>query len=158
MDCATKTIFVLTFRLTTMRKYIFVVLTIFVVMALTSSVAAADFDDTAIPGLNVTTDVDDALSESQSQNKTVALIFDQESCVYCDMLKEDVLSDNNVQKVLNDKFIVALVDINKEPELAAKYNVFGTPTTVFLDSDGNNVSSIEGYVESNEFLNAIKGI
>ncbi len=131
---------------------------IFIVFLLTSTVNAVGFDDTTIPGLNVTTDIDSAFDISKTQNKTLAIIFDQDSCIYCDMFKEDVLSDSDVQKELNEKFIVLLVDINKNPEIAAEYEVFGTPTVQFVDSDANSIDKIEGYVDSNDFLRLLKEI
>ena len=140
-----------------MKKYVLISL---VILILTSAIAvsAVDFENTTIKGLNITTDVDGALSEAQSQNKSVALIFDQGSCVYCDMLKDNVLSNSTVQKELNENYIVVLVDINKNPGIANKYKVFGTPTMQFLDSKGSEIGRIEGYVESTEFLSTLKEI
>lgn len=140
-----------------MKKYIFIV-AIISLLTLTSAVYSLDFDDTQISGLNVTTDIDGAFNASQNENKTLAIIFDQDSCVYCDILKENVLSDNDVQKVLNENFIVLMVDINKNPDIAQKYNVYGTPTIQFLDSNGNDVDKIEGCPEKDDFLNVIKEI
>ena len=141
-----------------MKKYILTGLAVMVLLTLTMAVSAVDFDSGEIQGLNVTTDVDGAFSLAQSQNKTVAIIFDQDSCVYCDMLKDNVLSDKNVQKELNEKCIVLLVDINKNPQTAGKYQVFGTPVVHFVDGNGKTVQKIEGYVESDEFLSALKEI
>ena len=140
-----------------MKIYIFI-LTILSILTLTSAVYSVDFDDTQIPGLNVTTDIDGAINVSQSENKTLAIIFDQDSCVYCDILKEDVLSDEEVQKELNENFIVLLVDINKNPDIAQKYNVYGTPTIQFLDSNGNDIDKIEGCPQKEELLNIVKEI
>jgi thioredoxin-related protein len=50
------------------------------------------------------------------------------------------------------------VDINREASLAAEYQVFGTPTMVFLDGDANQIYRIEGYVPADEFLDDLKGI
>lgn len=141
-----------------MKKYILIGLLLTVLLTFTLTVSAVDFDDKAIPGLNVTTDVDGAFNLSHSQNKTLAIIFDQDSCYYCDLLKKDVLSDKNVQKELNDKCIVLIVDINKNPKVAAKYNVFGTPVVLFVDSNGKTLQKIEGYVGSDVFLDAVKAI
>ncbi len=140
-----------------MKKYILIVLAI-VMLTLTSAVYGIAFDNNQISGLNVTTDIDGAFNESQTQNKTLAIIFDQDNCVYCDMFNDEVLSNKNVQNELNEKFIVLFVDINKHPDIAAKYKVYGTPTTQFLDSNGNEVYKIEGYVTSDEFLNDLKEI
>ena len=74
------------------------------------------------------------------------------------MLKDEVLCNPDVQKELNENFVVVLVDINKNPEIAAKYNVYGTPTVKFVDSNGQETNKIEGFVDSNEFLQTLKEI
>lgn len=141
----------------TMKRYILIT-SVIIILTMTLAVSAVDFENETIKGLNITTDFDGALSEAQIQNKSIALIFDQDSCVYCEMLKNDVLSNKDIQKELNEKYIVVIVDINKNPEIAAKYEVFGTPTVQFLDSHGGEISKIEGYVDSNEFSKELKEI
>lgn len=140
-----------------MKKYGSICL-VMLILASAMAVSAVDFEDTTIKGLNITTDVDGAFGEAQSQNKSLALIFDRDSCVYCEMLKDDVLSNSTVQKELNEKYIVVLVDINKNPDIAGKYNVFGTPTIQFLKPDSTEAGKIEGYLDSDEFLKVLKEI
>lgn len=140
-----------------MKKYVLILMAV-MLLAAASAVCSADFDNSTVPGLNMTTDIDAAFDASQSENKPVAIIFDQESCVYCDMLKEDVLSNADVQKELNGKYVLLLVDINKNPEFAAKYNVFGTPIIKFVDSKGKLIDGIEGYMDAGEFLKELKEI
>jgi thioredoxin-related protein len=50
------------------------------------------------------------------------------------------------------------VDINKNPDIAYRYKVFGTPTIQFLDSNGNDIGKIEGNVDRDEFLQTIREI
>lgn len=140
-----------------MKKYVLISFVI-LLLTLTLAVSAVDFENTTIKGLNLTTDVDGVLSEAQSQNKSLALIFDQDSCVYCEMLKDNVLSNSTIQKELNEKYIVVLLDINKNPDIAGKYGVFGTPTIKFLNPNGTEITEIEGYLDSNEFSKALKEI
>lgn len=141
-----------------MKRYILIIIGIFAVLSLMSCVYSADMENTTIDGLNITTDFNYALNLSQAQNKTVVMIFDSDSCVYCDLFKEDVLSNSDVQKELNNNFIALLVDINKNPEIADEYNVFGTPIIHFTDSTGKSIAKIEGYVDSDEFLQSLKEI
>ena len=133
-------------------------LAILILMAFVSVSAVFSADSPIVDGLNSTTNFTQALNDAGVQNKTVLLIFDQDSCYYCDLLKKDVLSNANVQKQLEKDFIVVDIDITKQPQIASKYKVMGTPTSVFLDSKGNEVQRIEGYVSAGEFLNLIKEI
>ena len=132
-----------------MKKLIFSAL---LVMLLATAASAQDIDG----ALNVTSDVNAVLSQNHDRN--VMLIFDQESCVYCDLFKQNVLSDKAVQNELNDSYVVTIVDINKYPDVAARFNVFGTPSCVVLDSNGKEIYRLEGYVESDEFLSDLKEI
>lgn len=140
-----------------MKKYVMIVFAV-MLLALTSAVYSIDFDSSQIQGLNITTDVDGALDMAKSENKTVMMVFDQDSCVYCDMFKKDVLSNPDIQKELNEKCVVLFVDIHKHPDIANKYKVFGTPSTQFLDSNGNEITKVEGYVDADEFSNTLKEI
>lgn len=134
-----------------MKKMLFVIL----VLAILAIGVSADF---ASDPLKNTTDLNKAVSDANSQNKNILLIFDQESCYYCDLLKEDTLSDDALISELNGNYITVIVDVNDQPQLAAKYQVFGTPTMVFLDSNQNPIGRIEGYVDADEFLDYIKGM
>lgn len=125
------------------------------VLAILSVGLSANF---AANTLNNTTDLNAAISDANSQNKSVVIIFDQDNCVYCDMLKENVLSDAKVIDVLNNRSIVVFVNINQHPELATKYKAYGTPITVILDSNQQEIERIEGYVEADEFLKTLQGI
>lgn len=140
-----------------MKKYVLIAMAIIALTSL-STVCSLDFDTSAVPGLNVTSDVDGAFSASQAENKTLMIVFDQDNCVYCDIFKSDVLSNPEVQSELDENYIVLLVDINRNPDIADEYDVYGTPATQFIDSDGHEIHRIEGYVDSDEFLKALKEI
>ena len=64
------------------------IIIILVVLAILTIGLSANF---AANTLNNTTDLNAAISDAQSQNKSIVMIFDQDNCVYCDMLKKDVL-------------------------------------------------------------------
>lgn len=134
-----------------MKKILYV---LFVIAILTCSVSVSFAAD----AINNTTDLNQAVSQVQKDNKTIMLVFDQDGCYYCDLLKKDVLSNNDVISKLNEGFITVVVDINSHPQLAAKYHVVGTPTMIFLDSNQKEINKIEGYVDAGEFLNNIKGM
>lgn len=134
-----------------MKKTLFMILILAILAAGVSTSFAAD-------SLTNTTDLNKAISDAQSQNKSILLIFDQDDCYYCDLLKKNTLSNPELISKLNDGYITVIVDVNKQPQLASKYQVFGTPLMIFLDSNQNQIGKIEGYVDANKFLDYIKGI
>ena len=135
------------------------IITLFLISGIIVSVSSENtYDDKYIDGLNVSFDLEQSLNDAKLENKTVMVIFDQSSCVYCDMLKENTLTDSKVQDIINEKYIPTIVDINKNPMITSKYNVFGTPTVVFVSGDEDFVYQIDGYLDSEEFLDELKQI
>ncbi|MBR5503749.1 MAG: thioredoxin family protein [Methanobrevibacter sp.] len=143
-----------------MKKFLIIsIMTIFLVCGALASVSAENtYDDSLIDGLNVSYDLSESLNDAKLENKTVMLVFDQDSCIYCEMLKDGTLSDSDVQKEINEKFIPVIIDVNKDYDTADKYDVFGTPLIVFVDDSGDEIGRIEGYVDSSEFLQEINNL
>ena len=71
---------------------------------------------------------------------------------------DQVLSNQEVQKELNKRFIVTFVDMNENYKLADEYKILGTPTEVFLDYEGNEIDRIQGYEREDKFMNKLKEI
>lgn len=113
------------------------------------------YSNSYILGLNVSFNPYQALNDSKELNKTLILIFDQDSCSYCDQFEEETLKDSEVQAEINEYFIPVFVDVNDNYEMAESFEVYGTPTTVFLDENGSEVHSVSGFVGPDEFLNEI---
>lgn len=138
-------------------KIYFITFLILVAAVSTSAVFSEDTFQIA-DGLNATSNITQALDNATFENKIVMLVFDQDSCYYCDLFKNEVLSDENVQKELNENYVVAVSDVNQDPQLAGQLRVVGTPTIVFLDSNASEIDRIDGYVPADEFLDFIKEI
>ena len=136
--------------------FFILILTIVLIAGLSIVVCASSNDSVSV--LNISDNYDSALKDAKAQNKTVMVIFDQDSCSYCDQFKQETLSNSKVQEKLNSGFVPVVVDINKDYDLASKYKVLGTPTVVFLDANEKEIHRIDGYVDANGFLDEIKGI
>ncbi len=138
-------------------KIYFITFLILVAAVSTSAVFSEDTFQIA-DGLNATSNITQAVDNATFENKTVMLVFDQDSCYYCDLFKNEVLSDENVQKELNENYVVAVSDVNQDPQLAGQLRVVGTPTIVFLDSNASEIDRIDGYLPADEFLDILKEI
>ena len=130
-----------------------------VVVALSlMSVNIISADNSLENSLNISDNYEQSLENAKVENKSIVLVFDQKSCSWCEAFKKNTLENPDVIDNLNSKFITVIVDINKNPEVASKYSVYGTPTIIFLDSDANEIKRNEGYLPPDEFLEVIKGI
>lgn len=134
-------------------------ISILCIFTLLLSVNASDVNITSDNAtLNVSSDFSQSVDNAKVENKPAMIIFDQSNCVYCEMLKQQTLNNTTVINELNEKFIVVMLDINKNSRVASNYKVYGTPTAIFVDGDAKELHRIEGFVEADELLNEIKEI
>lgn len=82
-------------------------------------------------------------------NKKLVLVFGADWCPYCRVLKKDI---NNITGF--KKYIVCIIDTDKNKELVEKYKIKGLPTSVIIDSKENELARKTGYklADYNEWL------
>ena len=114
--------------------------------------------DDFIDGLYFCNDLEYAFKEAKDHNRNVMIIFDGAACIYCEDLKEGTLTDLSVQKEINENNIILITESSTSPELFQQLDVYGTPTTVILDQDGNELGRIDGYEPPEEYLRDLKEI
>ncbi len=61
-------------------------------------------------------------------------------------------------KLLNNNFISIKVDIEKQPKIAEKFNVFALPTTYFFSSKGEKIGSVPGYISKERLMKMLKKV
>jgi thioredoxin len=101
------------------------------------------------------TDLNSALKIAKKSNKLVFVDFYADWCGYCKQLDEDTFTDPNVQERFSQGYIIVKVNTDKNPDLASQYKVFGLPTLVIIDSNGNEIKRQEGFVDPDELLNML---
>lgn len=102
--------------------------------------------------------------EMASQNGKKVMIFaEAEWCQYCKKMYAEVFPQKTVQDSLSKYFYPVRIDIeskNKvtfngkeftERELAGRFRVSRTPTTIFLDSEGKVIGNQPGYLPTRIF-------
>ena len=111
-----------------------------------------------IDGLYFCNDLNQAFKDAKAHHRNVMIVFDGAACIYCEYLKEDTLSNPAVQKEINDNYIILITETSESPELTSQLNVYGTPTTVILDENANELGRIEEYEPPEEYLAHMKEI
>ena len=118
-------------------------------------------------------------SELQTYGKYLMIVFGKNNCGYCDKLKEDIKSNQALQKMITDHFSPYYINISYEKEhhllfsdhknqkeatlltseLAGRiYQVYATPTIIFGDSKGKTIFIIPGYIPSQDFQKVLEFI
>lgn len=97
---------------------------------------------------------DKALELSKKSGKSIALMVTSEQCGYCTKMHNTTLSDKKVKESLESYFIPAIVDVSKE-EMPVDYRFSGTPTFMFINSNGELIYNIVGYKNADSFQQAL---
>jgi uncharacterized protein len=77
-----------------------------------------------------------AFDEARTADKPVLLSLSAVWCHWCHVMDETSYSDDGVIAKLNANFIPVRVDADQRPDINARYNAGGWPTTAFLTPDG----------------------
>ena len=101
------------------------------------------------------TDLNSALELAEKSNKLVFVDFYADWCSYCKQLDEDTFTDPNVQARFSQGYVLVKVNTDKNPDLASQYKVYGLPTLVVMDANGNEIKRQEGFVDPDELLNML---
>ena len=114
---------------------------------------------------NWLTDFDAAADRSRGEARPMLVAFYMEDCGHCRAMDSGVLGEAGVDRLrawmaevsgaIAD-FVPVRIDVDKHPELANRYRVYGTPTFAVVDSEGHLLSRCEGYQPASAFVSFLK--
>ena len=77
-----------------------------------------------------------AFASAQRENKPVLLSISAVWCYWCQVMEDTTYQDPDVIRYANQHFVAIRVDNDHRPDINARYNVGGWPTTAFLTGHG----------------------
>lgn len=113
---------------------------------------------------------DTAVSTAAKTKRPLLVDFEAEWCGFCKKLDRETYAHASVIRFITNTFVSAKVDVDKHPELKARFKINGLPTIVFLsavstratatteNTEGNDtftlqeIGRIEGYRPPEQFL------
>jgi uncharacterized protein YyaL (SSP411 family) len=81
-----------------------------------------------------------AFERAQSEDKPILLSISAVWCHWCHVMDETSYSDSGVIDAINRQFVPIRVDNDRRPDVNARYNMGGWPTTAFLAPDGTTLT------------------
>jgi thioredoxin-related protein len=102
--------------------------------------------------------LDDAVAEANERDTLVFVEFNTEWCSWCRRLEAETLTDRDVRRELAGMIALQL-DAEKEGlDAARRFGIESYPTMIFLDSEGEEVERIVGYLPPDKFLSEVQRI
>ncbi len=84
----------------------------------------------------------EAFERAQRDDKPVLLGISAVWCHWCHVMDETSYSDSDVIGLINDRFVAIRVDNDQRPDINARYNMGGWPTTAFLTPAGEMMAGM----------------
>ena len=113
---------------------------------------------------------DEGLLKAEKEGKFILIDFYTDACGWCDKLEKEVYSNEEVKKIILEKFVPIKVNAksnNKivqngeeitEKKLATLFKVTGYPTTWFLEDKDKGIAPLPGYIPAEKFVTVLKYI
>lgn len=117
-----------------------------------------DTDKLKLKGVNFNTSLEPSLEAAKSQGKPVFVYVRSENCGWCKKFEAETFTNKSVIKVLNEKFVLVSIDVDKQKNETRNFRVRGTPTEIFLDPGGTEIKRIPGYIDTRTFLETLNEI
>ncbi len=99
----------------------------------------------------------DAFQEAQSKDKPVLLSISAVWCHWCHVMDETSYSDPDVISYINEHFVPIRVDNDRRPDINARYNMGGWPTTALLAPDGTTLTGAT-YLPPRDLLRTLQNV
>src|SRR5579884_2397842 len=80
---------------------------------------------------------DSAFAHAREQDKPILLAISAVWCHWCHVMDETSYSDPSIIEVINERYVPVRVDNDRRPDVNARYNQGGWPSTAFLTPDGS---------------------
>ncbi len=100
---------------------------------------------------------EDAFRRAREHDRPVLLSISGSWCHWCHVMDETTYSDQRVIDMLASRFVCIRVDTDERPDVNARYNAGGWPTTAFLTMDGDPITSAT-YLDPDQMLDAMKTV
>ena len=82
----------------------------------------------------------EAFERAKKEDKPILLDISAVWCHWCHRMDEDTYSQGEIAKIISEKFIPIKVDNDKRPDINARYNQGGWPTTAVLTPQGEIIA------------------
>ena len=104
------------------------------------------------PGIIWIEGLDEGILRAQQENKPILLAFHASWCPPCRDMKRSTYKSPEVISLVEEYYVPILMDVDRDKQIAAKYNVSPIPVYFLCSPDGTPNSSFVGYFDAEEFL------
>jgi uncharacterized protein YyaL (SSP411 family) len=98
-----------------------------------------------------------AFARAAAEDKPILLSISAVWCHWCHVMDETSYSDSGVIDAINRSYVPVRVDNDRRPDINARYNMGGWPTTAFLAPDGTTLTGAT-YLTPQQMRNVLEEV
>jgi len=99
----------------------------------------------------------EVFARARAEDKPVLLSISAVWCHWCHVMDESTYSDAAVADLLTRHFVCVRVDADERPDVDARYNAGGWPTTAFLTSEGDVITAVT-YLRADQMVDVLRRV
>lgn len=99
----------------------------------------------------------EAFERAQSTDRPILLGISAVWCHWCHVMDETTYSDQRVIDLIRDRYVPVRVDNDQHPDINARYNMGGWPTTAFLSPSGEILTGAT-YIPPDDFARVLEHV
>lgn len=97
---------------------------------------------------------EEAFRRAQREDKPVLLAISAVWCHWCHVMDETSYADEDVIRIISEKYVPVRVDNDRRPDINRRYNMGGWPTVALLTPEGDLITGAT-YLPPEELKNAL---
>lgn len=129
----------------------------FVFYSATSSPVISDQRYTYLGGMEFYNSYEEGLKVAQKEDKPIFMYFWAIWCSYCKKYQTEVFPSPEVNRTLEENFVLVAVDLDSNKKDASRFNVQYPPHIIYLTPQGEIIGRIGGYTDKEDFLRRTEG-
>ena len=100
----------------------------------------------------------DIFTLASREDRFVILDLEAVWCHWCHVMEETTYANENVIKLLKDRYMTVRVDQDASPDLSNRYGDYGWPATIVFAPDGSEIVKLRGYIPPQRMISLLQAI
>ena len=101
---------------------------------------------------------DDTFKQAEKENKLILLDLEAVWCHWCHVMHNETYSKPEVQEIIAKSFIPVRIDQDSRPDLTSRYDDYGWPATIILNSKGEDLIKRAGFLDAKKFAKILEDV
>ncbi|MFG0334436.1 MAG: thioredoxin domain-containing protein [Maioricimonas sp. JB049] len=101
------------------------------------------------------TDFEAARKRAEELQRPMLIHFGADWCGPCRQMERNVLHTARVREQISSSVVAVMVNVDRQPKLAARFGVTSLPTDLFIEPDGKRLMQSTGYRPASEYASSV---